>query len=324
MPDLVTSYELNFVQQTYGRKAWHKRHGYPLIGLGLTITDYGNNAIYGQCIGLYPTLQLPIVRYKNFEWTLKLGMGFGYITKRYERYPAWDTINNAIGSHINNFTTFSTDLRYRINERWDVQAGLNFSHASNASFRKPNLGINTYGARIGLRYFPFGSKPVRVERDDAPLKNRWLAQARLGLAGVEGTAPDGPLYPVYMASVYASKRYLGKNKAFAGIDYAYNSNVYAFLRNSEQKQGEEGKYSWRSTVFFGNEFLMGRVGLHLQLGFYLKNTFNSDNLYYEKLGFNLYILQREKGILKELFATTLLKAHGTEAELGEFGIGFGF
>jgi hypothetical protein len=322
--DNVNAYELNFLQQTYGKKPWHQRHGYPLVGVGITLTDYGMNDIYGKCIGIAPVLQLPLARYRNFEWTFKVAMGLGYITEKFERIPGWDTVNNAIGSHINNYTLFATDIRYRINKHWDVQAGLNFSHASNASFRRPNLGYNTYGWHIGLRYFPVTSQPERLVQELEPLRNRWLVQARFGIAGVEMTTADGPLYPVYMVSLYGSKRYLSKNKAFAGLDYTYNTNMYAFFRNNEVFIGKERSESWRSSAFIGNEFLMGRVGLYLQLGFYVKNYYQSKYWYYQKLGFNIYILQKEKGILKELFASTYLKAHGTEAEFAEFGIGFGF
>jgi Lipid A 3-O-deacylase (PagL). len=324
MPDLSTSYELNFVQQTSGRKDWHQRRNYPLWGFGIAVTNYGIDSVFGKVISIYPNLEIPIIRGEKIEWTVRAAFGLGYVTKPYQRYPNFDTINNAIGSRVNNYSSFYTDLRYHVNEHLDVQLGANFSHISNAAFRQPNLGINMYGAHIGARYFPVTSKPARIATNPPALKNRWLVQARAGISATELGTADGPLFPVYLASVYASKRYLSKNKAYAGIDYSYHSHIYAFQRNNEINIGEEKANSWRGAVFVGNEFLMGRVGLMFQIGVYFKQAYLPMDKFYQKLGGNVYIIQKETGILKELYASCLLKTHKEQAELVEMGIGVGF
>jgi hypothetical protein len=253
-------------------------------------------------------------------------MGIGYVSRYYTRAPVWDTANIAIGTPLNNYTLFMTDLRYRLNKNWDLQLGANFSHISNAAFRAPNLGVNLYGAHIGLRYFPVTSTPFCVKRQLPKLKNRYLFQARLGL-GLNGfQAAGGPLFPTYLASAYVSRRWLGKNKMFAGIDYSYHTAIYAFLRNNEIDVGREAQHSWKSSVYIGNEFLLGRrVGFLLQLGYHIKQAeLTVGAPYYEKLGFNYYILQKESGPLKELYLSVLIKANQTVAELVEWGVGFSF
>lgn len=319
----ATAIELNFVQQTWGRKAWQHRRGFPLIGWGITYTNYGIDSIYGQCFGVYPNMQLPIIRGKKLEWTARLGFGLGYITRRYSRAPDWDTVNNAIGSHFNNFSIFNTDLRYHINQHWDVQAGASFSHISNALLRTPNLGINMYGAHIGVRYFPVTSQPARLERELRPLKNRWLLQLRAGISANEYGNANGPLFPVYLFSAFGSKRYAGKNKIFAGIDYSYHEGIYAFLRNNEILVGEERANSWKSALFLGHEFLIGRFGIVLQAGYYLKDAYLHTDPYYQKLGANIYLLQAEHGLFKEVSTSVLLKTHQFNAELVEIGLGVG-
>ncbi len=323
LPDYSSIIEINYVKKTNGSKAWQQRRHYPTVGLAFVYTNYGIDSIYGRAFSLIPNLEIPIIKGKKLEWTLKAGFGAGYITKRYSRFPDWDTLNTAIGSRMNNNSYFVTDVRYHINKHWDVQAGFNFTHLSNAAFRQPNLGINMYGAHAGVRYFPVSSSPERIVRNLEPLKNRWLVQARLGISGTEQSAPDGPLYPIYIASVYASKRYLGKNKIIAGIDYSYHENIYAFLRNNEIHVGEEKANSWKSSIIVGHEFMIGRVGILFQLGFYIKNPVVKDVLY-EKLGGNFYIIRHEKGLLKELFVSGLLKTHKEQAEFAEIGLGVGF
>lgn len=324
IPPLSTALDINFFKQTSGKKDWQQRRKYPIVGVGITYTNYGNDAVYGYAIGVYPSLQLPIITGKNFEWTARAGFGIGFISHHYERTPVWDTLDNAIGSHFNNFSLFTTDLRYHINKHWDVQLGVNLSHISNAVLKVPNLGINMYGAHIGLRYFPVSSKPDRIVKKLSPLPNRWLVQSRLGIAFNQAGSSGGPMYRAYLASLYASKRWKSKNKVFGGIDYSYHEKVYAFLQNNEIFPGEAAAHSWKSAVFVGNEYLIGRVGIMLQVGYYLHKDYLTVEPLYEKLGCNVYLLQKEKGPLKELFLSILLKTHKTVAELTEVGIGVGF
>ncbi|MCD6010442.1 MAG: deacylase [Flavipsychrobacter sp.] len=326
IPDLTTGVDVNLQVHTWGKKPWQQRRNYPTVGLGITYTNYGIDSIYGQCIGIYPNIVLTLLKAKDFEWTLRIGDGIGYVTRRYDRKKPGDTINKAIGSHLNDFAFFATDLRYHINEHWDVQLGANFTHISDASFRKPNLGVNMYGGHIGLSYYPVTSKPAHIKRNLRPLKNRILGQVRLSYALVSSYAPKGPLYPVYLASGFVSRRWISKNKAFIGLDYSYHSDIYAFQRNNEINLGEEKKYSSKSAVFFGNEFLLGRVGVVLQVGVYVKQAYLKYDAYYQKIGGHFYIVQREpgNGPIKELFISAFLKTHKTIAELGEFGIGVGF
>lgn len=324
LPDRVTSFELNYVHQTSGTKDWQQRRNYPQVGFGMLYTDYGIDSIYGKCIGIYPNVQLPIVYYKDLELAFRAGFGLAYISQRYTRYPDFDTTNTAIGSHMNNLSLFSLDLRYRINKHIDVQAGGYFSHVSNASLRSPNLGINSYGARLGVRYFPVTSEPEKIVNELSPLSNRWLVNARLSLAMKEIAAPDGPMHPIYIVTAFASKRYWSKNKLILGVDYSYHSNIYAFLRNNEIEVGREKANSWRSALIVGNEFMMGRFGILFQLGFYVKQTYLPEDFFYQKLGCNIYLIQNESGILKELSTFIYLKTHKFEAELTEVGFAIGF
>jgi hypothetical protein len=324
IPALSTGLDIDLVLNTYGKKAWEQRRSYPTIGMGFSYIHYGLDSIYGHCFGMYPNITVPLVRGKNLDWTLRAGDGIGYVTKTYRRSAPVDTINVAIGSHINDFAMFMTDLRYHINRHWDVQAGASATHISDASFHKPNLGINMAGVHIGFRYSPVTSKPARIVRKLEPLKNRWLVQARLSMAYVSSYTPGGPLYPVYIATGYVSRRWWSKNKVFAGLDYAYYESIHAWLRNNQMDVGHERQNSYKSAVFAGNEFLVGRVGIVLQLGYYLQQSAIPVAPVYEKVGGHFYIVQREHGPIKEFFLSAFLKTHGTVAELGEAGIGFGF
>lgn len=324
IPALTTGVDINLMKHSRGNKPWQQRRGYPTLGLGITYINYGIDSVYGQSVGLYPNITIPIITGKQLQWTVRIGDGIGFITRKFSRTSPVNTTNVAMGSRINDFALFASDLRYHVNKHLDLQAGVTVTHISNASFRKPNLGINTTGAHVGVTWFPVTSRPPRLGYDLKPLKNRWLVQARVGMSYLSAYTAGGPLYPVYIASGFVSRRWISKNKMFAGLDYAYYQSIYAYQRNNEINVGRERQHSWKSAVFAGNEFLLGRVGVVLQVGYYLQESALKADPFYEKVGGNYYLVQREHGPVKELFLSVFLKTHKTVAEMGEVGIGMGF
>jgi Lipid A 3-O-deacylase (PagL) len=326
IPALSSGADINFQWNTYGRKEWQQRRRYPTVGVAIGYINYGQDSIYGRAVSIYPNITFPIIRGRRVDWTFRIGDGVGFITREYSRLKHFDTINNAIGSKINDFGSFMTDVNVHINKHWDVQLGANFSHISDASFHQPNLGINVFGGHIGVKYYPVTSRPTLIHRDLKPLKNRWMVDFRLTMAFDESYAPLGPLYPIYLGTGYVSKRWISKNKAFAGLDYSYHTNIYAILKNNVGfvPEGSEKMRSWKSGVFVGNEFLLGRVGVVCQLGYYIHQAYLTQGIIYEKLGGNLYLVQKEHGPIKEFFLCAFLKTHFSVAELAEFGFGMGF
>ncbi|WP_344822996.1 acyloxyacyl hydrolase [Rurimicrobium arvi] len=324
IPPVSGGLDLNFLWKTRGNKDWQYRRHFPTVGIGITYTSY-DRQYYGQGIGFYPNLELPLIRGNRLEWCMRFGMGLGYISKHYTRYaPDYDTLNNAIGGHINNFSLLASDLRLHLNKHWDVQAGINFTHMSSAKFRLPNLGINLLAGHIGVRYFPNTSSPARREKKVPALSNRWLLQFRQGIAMSTGESIGSTATPVYLSALYISKRYWSKNKVFAGIDYSYHESLYNFQRLQGIHPGDEKQYAWKSGVYAGHEFLYGHVGLMMQIGVYIHQAILPSPLLYEKLGMNWYLLQSESGIVKECWISTLLKTHYSTAELAELGVGVSF
>jgi hypothetical protein len=324
IPPLSTAADVNFTWQTYGKKEWHQRCNFPLIGVGVTYTDYGNDAVLGRCVGVYPNIQIPLYRNPKMEWTLRIGNGLGYVTKKYQDQSPTDTLNNAIGSYLNDFAIFMTDVRLHVNDHWHLQMGANFTHISNAHYRLTNLGINMVGAHVGVQYYPTSCRTKPIIRNLPKLPNRWLLQMRAGIAFTESRAPGSAEVPTYLGSIYASRRWRSKNKMFAGIDYGYHKNVYAFLQWCNLHAGNEAAHSWDGGVFIGNELMIGRLGIVTQAGVYYKQTYLAFDPLYEKIGGNYYLLKREHGPIKEFFLSAMLTTHAIVAEYADFGIGFGF
>ncbi len=324
IPPLSGALDVNFLWQTYGKKDWQQRRNFPVIGIGITCTDYGNSAVLGNSIGVYPNLQIPLIHRGNVEWTLRIGDGLAYVSRKYQTIAPIDTTNNAIGSHLNDFAVVMTDLRYHVNDHWQVQCGLSFTHISNADYHQPNLGINLGGIHAGVQYSPVTNRPKKIIKELTPLKNRWLIQARTGITYNEARADGDPVVPSYIFSVYASKRWHSNNKLIIGLDYGYHTDVYDFLKRWNVEHGHEMGHAWDGAFFAGNEFLIGRVGILTSLGIYYHQTYLKFDPFYEKFGCNYYLLQHEHGPVKELFLSAMLLAHEITAQYGEFGIGVGF
>ncbi len=324
IPAISSALDVNFTWKTNGKKDWHIRRHCPKVGLGMTYTDYGDNQVYGNCLAVYTNVEIPLIRRDNFEWTMRIGDGVGYVTRKYQTVFPVDTLNNAIGSHLNDFGILMSDLRYRVDCHWLLQGGINLTHISNGGTASPNLGVNTVGIHAGAIYYPGKNQPKPVDREVPKLKNRWLIQARMDFSYKKARTTDSPYLASYMPSVYISRRYKGKNKLFFGVDYAFHNDVLAFMRHYDVHAGHQRQESWDGYIFAGNEFMLGRVGVITQLGVNYKSTFLKFDPYCEKLGGHLYLFQNEKGIVKETFISTLLLAHALTAELVEFGLGVGF
>jgi len=323
IPPVSIGADINFIWHTYGKKEWQQRRHYPRLGIAIAGINYGIDSVYGKMIGIYPNITFPLVSGNKLEWTLRVGDGIGYVSRQFSRTDPVNTVNVAIGSKLNDLIMIATDAGYRINNHWNIKAGAFVTHISNGSVRKPNLGVNVAGACAGVIYFPNTSRPARIEHDPKQLSNRYLLQLRYSMSLVSANTPGGPLYPVYIGTGYISRRWRSVNKAFAGIDYSYHENIYAHLRNNGLESGKEAQLSYKSAVIAGNEFLLGRVGITLQVGAYIAKSYLHKEDVYEKVSLNYYCVQKEHGPIKEFFVFTSLKSHLNVAEMGEFGIGLG-
>ena len=323
IPAFSNAFDANFSWKTYGKKEWHQRRNFPVVGFGITYPDYGNNTIFGRCLGVYPNLQFTFLKRERMEWTFRFGNGISYVTRKYQKTFPVDTLNTAIGTNINDFAIFATDIRLHLDDHWHMQFGANFTHISNTDVYQPNLGINMAGIHLGVQYFPTTCKPKPIIKELPNLKNPWLIQGRVGVAFNEARAKDSMVMPSYITSLYASRRWHNVNKMYFGIDYAYHSDVYAFLKNYGVDYGHEMGHSWDGAFFAGNEFIVGRFGIMGQIGVYYRQTFLKFDPFYEKIGTNFYILRQEHGPVKELFLSAMLLTHEIVAQYGELGVGFG-
>ena len=179
------------------------------------------------------------------------------------------------------------------------------------------------GIHIGAQYFPVTFKPKCIRKDLPKIKNYWVVNMRGGVGYKEARAKGNPILPKYIGALSVGRRWHGRHKAFIGIDYAYHNDVYAFLKNYGVDYGHEMGNAWDGSVFAGDEYMVGNLGIIGQIGVYYRQTFLKFDPYFEKFGCNYYLFKRTHGFFKETYLSAMLLTHGIKAEYSEFGLGIG-
>ena len=321
-PPYSQAMEFSYAKQTIGNHAWQQRFGFPETALNVTVAQNGSKLL-GTSYGIYPSIQFRVLSNEKSYWYFKLGGGLGLNSTSWQRTPAKDSLNNIIGSRINNFTIFQTGVRTRLNERISLQTGIHFYHVSNAAARTPNYGINTVGAYIGLHYHPNGSVYQPVKKEWPKQKNPLNIGIRTAIAFAEAKTPDGPLYPYYHLSLYGAKMYRNKSRAILGVDATYSAELYAAYKNNYNHAGREREQAIIYSAFLGHEFVFGKIGFPLQFGYYI-NRPAGGRPYYQKLGINYHFYRYDQRTIKDVFVFTQLFTELTQAQYAEIGIGFLF
>ena len=290
-PPLSIGEEIHLNWQTYGQKVWHEWQGYPSVGISLLHYDLGNQQIFGNAFAAYPSLDLRILKkMSGVKSYVQWGWGFAYLTKHFDQFT--NPTNNAVGSALNNITSFKLRFQKPFSTHWKAELGFSFTHFSNGSSRLPNYGINVPAVSFGINYTP---NPVFTEgyihRDSSSKsEKKWGVDVFSGIGLSASTVPRGPKYPIYVGA-FSILRPLSKiNVLSLGIQYEQNRVVAEFgLATGEFSTKEEAfKAGNRWGAFVGNTFVYGRVAIVLQSGFYLHHYASIPNIWFNRLGVRLY------------------------------------
>lgn len=314
--------EFQYNKQTLGNKIWQQRFGFPETGLSILYAQYSDKRL-GSAVGIYPSIQFRLLNFKNSFLYFRMGGGIGIATKHWHRVPYSDTMNNIIGSTLNNVTTFMIGYRVKIASEWSAQVGAHFYHVSNAAARKPNFGINTLGGYVGVQYHPRGFVNAFEKKEDEHRENPFHLAIQTGIGFSEDKAPDGQMYPTYNLNIYAGKMYRGKSRMSVGAEIFYIRKLYALFKNTYQKGGHEKWNALQYALHLQHEFVWGKIGFPMQLGMYL-NKPNGGNTLYQKVGINYHPYHNNNKFLNDIYIYTQLKTHYATADYAEVGIGFMF
>jgi len=312
---------INFQFQTYGKADWHAHRKFPQAGLEIAAFRLNNHEQLGNAFGFLPNITLPITHKKNWNLRTTIGMGVAWLSKHYD--PLSNTLNNAIGSHINNYTSVRLFAEKTWSEQWKWSAGASFTHFSNGASKLPNYGLNVPALILGLNYAPHSVKPEDYTYPaEPPTYQKWGFFAEASAARQEFIAFNGPKYPNYNLALAATYNENSDNRTSLGIEYEYNFAVFNFYKFLEQYDEATTKNTGkRYIVFAGHEFLFGQIGLGAQFGVYVgPYKYLLPRSFYNKLNAKYYFTPfGKKGI--QPFLALHMKAHLIDAEYISVGIG---
>ena len=322
------SVELDFNQQTTGKQAWQTLQNYPRFGGEIIFTSIGNPKIFGDAIGLLPTLQYSIIKHHRNRLYYQVGTGLAYITKPFNIIT--NPENDVAGSRIDEAVVIRAGYEITLSSKSQISPSFTFIHYSNGSAREPNLGYDIYS--LGITYRFRGNEktplsPTRKQfRDSLPPLSHGLHIQAFGALGFEGgSTPGGPEYHVYIANFSLVKYINHKNKISIGVDQSYNNGGLDYEKLEEINTGQNQSYQASGTALFaGYEWLFGHFGLAIHLGPYIKRPIEASSKIFENMGLQYYIWNPITHYGSNLFIGVHVQTYFGQASYDDVSLGVTF
>ena len=322
---LVTGHPKGFLfswnQRTFGKNLWEQYFNYPEFGFSFGYQDFENKSL-GKLYAVYGHYNYNFFnpRLKN-KFVFSFGIGLAYSTNPYDKVT--NNKNVSLGTHLN-LSSYMKLLyqREHLIKNIGVQAGLVFIHASNASFKSPNKGVNTLGINLGVNYDLNKKKQVYTSTvDHKNYKEPIHFNASLYTGVNESDVISTGIKPFMVLSFFVDKRLNRKRALQFGTEldlqyYLKDYIKYKYIINGDNTTTNLPDWK-RVSVFIGHELFINNLSIVSQLGYYIYSPSIIEDTIYERIGVKHYFKN-------SYFASISLKAHLINAESLEFGIGYRF
>ncbi len=260
----VKGFEFSLAKKTMGKTIWEKAYKYPEYGITTAFTSLGNKNIYGYEFGLYPYFQTFLIRKTKFQMTNQFGFGVGYSTQKFNLQSDYQNIS--IGSHVNAHFNYKLGTRFVISDHLSINAGLSFTHFSNANMAEPNLGINLFKAYTGINYSLQPTKEfTAIEMPQHLRKNEFAFIYAFG--GKHTRALQSDVF--FTSSMSVEYKYHWKRKFHfgGGLDLFYDSSTKTEM-STPNSTIYKSTDDFRTGIHFSQEIVYDRFSFILQEGIY--------------------------------------------------------
>ncbi len=306
------AFELYVEKQTDGTKEWHNAYKLPKWGVAFYTANI--NEYFGQIYTLHPYIAFPIKRGNVADLDFRLGAGVGYVSKPFERIDNFKNV--AIGTHLNATFSFMLDAAFHISDPLKLHTSLTFTHFSNSSYAKPNLGINIPTIGLGLSYHYGVSEKVEDLKITSfkKEKQKWKYTLRSTMGINETHAVVDRKFYAGSFSFLAQKRTSEKSKWGGEVNLFHNPALRKELEDlNKEINGKLG--ITQIGLGISHTLMIDKFGLYTQVGGYIHSEYKEEGILYQRIGSVYQFTEKLSGIL-------LLKTHLTVAEYMEFGIGY--
>ncbi|WP_143525179.1 acyloxyacyl hydrolase [Labilibacter marinus] len=316
LEDYVSGFEISYGRSKFKSDSWEKYFNYPEIGLGFYYGTFGNKEVYGHGMALFPYINYKMARTPKFSLQNKVSMGLGYASEPFDLQS--NPYNLVSGSHFHVYVGFALLADYRINKQFSLALSGAVNHLSNGATQKPNHGINTVSASLGLKYhFNPALTPI-TEKIKAPKSKmkEFIAVASVGTSQAEMGNPK-----IYWNSSLSLNHiwHLNARRGIGlGLDGLYMPIAsYIWRPYEEYKEGSEiaNAEKWALGTFLAYHVYLNKTTLVMNLGTYLYSGVKPPEPLYSRLGVRY-------NINDHLVANFSVKASFFKSEFLEFGIGY--
>ena len=302
---------------------WASRYGYPSYGIGTYVGFLSNAEIFGTPNAIYGFMNFPLSRSdKRNVFNIEPSVGVTYDLEPYDSET--NPLNETIGARMAVYFNIDLGFTYKFTRELDLLYGLDFSHFSNGSTFKPNLGLNFYGINLGLRYHynraqlkkdndPYTNnvlssrfkRPLRAPRDKTR-GNSISLYAAGGVGQTDANIGTSTVLGTFSGVLDYEHRFNDMHGVNGGMDFFYDNRF-------RDKPTISGKT--HAGIHVGYDFSFWKLDIKFQIGTYLPDD-------KEKGAFFMRPALRYN-FSKTFFAQAGLKTlDGGAADYIEYGIGF--
>ena len=303
-------------KKSLGKKEWQQVYDYPDYGISFQTIDFKNKYLgKNYAIGLHYNFYF-LKRHLLF----RVSQGIGFTTNPYDKET--NNKNNAFGSKIldNNYILLQYQKQNLLGPI-GLQTGFMFTHFSNARFKAPNSGINSYAFTFGLNYN--FEKNATILKDSLPNSKSYAEKIKYNFAFRTGIS-EAPVVGIgqrqfYHIGLYADKRLNRKSALQLGTDVFFSRYLKDYIQFSavafpNREPVDPNTDYKRIGVFVGHELFINKLSIETQFGYYVYKPFKYDIDIYQRLVLKYYIN-------KNIFAGIGLKTHKAKAEAAELTLG---
>ncbi len=272
---------------------WKKRYNYPDWGIIVSHHNFKNPTIGNVFAVQYLTTYYLLNRNSKHQLNLDIGVGLGYNTHPFDLEN--NNQNMVMSSHLETAQLVSLNYRHpNLFNHIGFHAGFMATHFSNASFKKPNTGINTLFINAGLNYHISKAEttyPKRTKKEIFPNKSMGLF---LGINGGMHSAKAG-LHTkfIYHLCSYLEKRIGYKSGFQIGIDFfnsQANKDFADFSFHTKIEDPDRKLLDHKQVgIFAGHELFFNKIALETLIGYYIYRPLKITRQVYQKIGFKYYL-----------------------------------
>ena len=303
-------------KKSTGRKEWQQSYGYPDYGISFQAIDFKNKYLgRNYAVGLHYNFY-----FFNRNLLFRISQGIGITTNPYDKET--NNKNNAFGTKIldNNYILLQYQ-KQNILGPIGLQTGFMLTHFSNARFKAPNSGINSYAFTVGLNYN--FNKNQTIIKDSLPDTKSYAEKIKYNLAFRTGIS-EAPVVGIgqrqfYHVGLYADKRFNRKSALQLGTDIFFSRYLKDYIQFSsvafpDKKPVDPNTDYKRVGLFVGHELFINKLSIETQFGYYVYKPFKYEIDYYQRLALKYYLH-------KNIFTGFGLKTHNGRAEAAELTLG---